>query len=120
MLGLFTVFDLYVKYGGDGLSPQSTNKVICDRRRRFLLVFDVEVKCYRPETESALKISLVQPSAPRCANGALLKYRLGSISELGILKSAVWGKYYDRSSRRRRMGYAADRCVLSGRVEHQY
>ena len=91
-----------------------------DRRRRVLLVFDVEVKCYRPETESALKMSLVQPSAPRCANGALLKYRLGSISELGILESAVWGKHYYTFFRRRRMGFAADRCVISGRVEHQY
>ena len=73
-----------------------------------------------PKLESALKIYLVQPSAPRCANGALLKYRLGSIGEVGILKAAVWGKYYDRSTRRWRMGYAADRCVLCCRVKYQY
>ena len=42
-----------------------------------------------------MKIYLVQPSAPRCANGGLLKYRLGSIGEVGILKAVVWGKHLD-------------------------
>ena len=39
---------------------------------------------------------------------------------MGILNAAVWGKHYDRSTRRWRMGYAADRCVLCCRVKYQY
>ena len=48
-LGLFTVSDIFDKYGGDGLSPQSTNELICDRVSCFLLVIDVKESAKDPK-----------------------------------------------------------------------